>query len=284
MFWKAKPVYTVTIPNPCTEKWGEMTQVECGRFCQACNTVVTDFSRLNDDEIISALQRSGGRICGRFLNTQLNRRLKETSPVLPLPRYNWLSRIAASLLMFYSYSNQASAQQKNAPVVQHPPTNPTDGNPVTKTGTANVIIRGKLLNYHNNSPVKNVELQIKGYSFKSVTDANGRFKFLLPDSLVAKDLIIGPSPSSRQFMDTTFSMVMEEKVAIDDFPFSKDVVLYRYPAKNLAIEITAKRPLPQLDNRQYFTTGLIAIDTPPPPQKIKEKHKPKFRIPKKKDN
>ncbi len=55
------------IPNPCPEKWSEMSPTEQGAFCHRCATEVIDFTHMSTDEIKSYLKQAGGKkICGKM--------------------------------------------------------------------------------------------------------------------------------------------------------------------------------------------------------------------------
>jgi CarboxypepD_reg-like domain/Secretion system C-terminal sorting domain len=64
------------VNEPCHENWNEMTAAEQGRFCQSCQTTVTDFSQMSDNEIIKYLAEKGSKVCGRFYTDQLSRNLQ----------------------------------------------------------------------------------------------------------------------------------------------------------------------------------------------------------------
>lgn len=75
MFRKTTP--SIQIPEPCNEPWSGMTPSGCGRFCEACEKVVVDFSAMNDAQIAAYLKKhSGQETCGRFQTSQLNRALE----------------------------------------------------------------------------------------------------------------------------------------------------------------------------------------------------------------
>ena len=114
MFWKTQPPYIVSIPQPCHENWQGMTLAERGRFCQACQTVVTDFTALSDEEIIRHIEQAGGdKMCGRFLNEQIDRPLL---PEIKAHRISHFRKMAASVFLFYASISEALAQ---VPVSQH---------------------------------------------------------------------------------------------------------------------------------------------------------------------
>lgn len=88
---KKKQTYLVTIPQPCHEKWNEMTTVEKGKFCNQCSKTVIDFTKMSDREIIGLMQESTSKVCGHFKNNQLNRplenyQLKTTPSFYPFPQ------------------------------------------------------------------------------------------------------------------------------------------------------------------------------------------------------
>lgn len=66
----------ITIPNPCHEKWEDMTPQEKGRFFSVCSKTVKDFTSSSDDQIINAFSDSSENICGYFRESQLNRDLQ----------------------------------------------------------------------------------------------------------------------------------------------------------------------------------------------------------------
>lgn len=48
--------YKLTITNPCSEPWSEMTPSEQGRFCAYCAKNVVDFTLMSDSPIAQYLQ------------------------------------------------------------------------------------------------------------------------------------------------------------------------------------------------------------------------------------
>lgn len=64
----------ISIPQPCHEDWSKMTPTEHGRFCNACQKCVVDFTGFTDKQLYQyILAHKEQQICGRFNNTQLNR-------------------------------------------------------------------------------------------------------------------------------------------------------------------------------------------------------------------
>ena len=181
MFWKTQTPVTVNIPNPCHENWQQMDVVERGRFCQACQTVVTDFSALSDYEIIKHIeQAAGGKMCGRFSEFQINRPLISETKV---HRISAFRKVAASVLMLYASLNEAIGQ---APTMQKSTyTNDNTKQPVADTTAG--YIRGKVLDFTGKA-ISYLELQIEGTKLVQTTDARGSFKFYLRPTLYQKKL------------------------------------------------------------------------------------------------
>lgn len=95
----------VTIPEPCHEKWSEMTPAGRGRFCAACQKTVRDFTFATDSEIVNAVN-SEANLCGRFTSSQLDRKLHLNRPARK--KYSVAAGIVA-LLGFGGY--EANAQE-----------------------------------------------------------------------------------------------------------------------------------------------------------------------------
>ena len=68
------PIFSIQIPEPCHENWAEMKPSEQGRFCQNCQKIVVDFSKMSDRDLTQWFAaRAGERVCGRVNPKQLNR-------------------------------------------------------------------------------------------------------------------------------------------------------------------------------------------------------------------
>ena len=66
---------TISIPEPCHEDYSAFDTVSSNSaHCQKCQKVVTDFSRLSDEEIIEHFNHNTN-VCGRFLPHQLDKTL-----------------------------------------------------------------------------------------------------------------------------------------------------------------------------------------------------------------
>lgn len=65
-------MYKVSIPQPCHEKWEQMTPQSNGAFCGQCSKVVVDFTQMSDEEVQNYLvQHAHEKLCGRFSRRQV---------------------------------------------------------------------------------------------------------------------------------------------------------------------------------------------------------------------
>ena len=97
----------LSIPKPCHENWTEMTPVEKGRFCAACQKNVQDFTKSTDREIINAYEKDKN-LCGRFLNTQLDREL-----MIPKERKSiWLASLFFGMISLWNTKINAQVKPK----------------------------------------------------------------------------------------------------------------------------------------------------------------------------
>lgn len=66
-----------SIPEPCNVPWDGMSPVDSERrHCSSCDKVITDFSKMSDDELMLYFKHSKGNVCGLFGKHQLDRRIK----------------------------------------------------------------------------------------------------------------------------------------------------------------------------------------------------------------
>jgi hypothetical protein len=160
----------LTIPEPCHENWSQMTAVEKGRFCAACQKNVYDFTKATDREIINAYEKDQ-KLCGRFLNTQLDREL-----VIPKERKSiWLASLFFGMISLFN--SKVAAQEK-------PKTEQTDTkNPnTTKVPTETVnqsdekMITGIVSDA--SGPIPGVNVVVQGTTRGVQTNFDGNYSIL----------------------------------------------------------------------------------------------------------
>jgi len=97
----------LSIPEPCHQRWENMTPTQQGRFCNACAKEVIDFSEMSDTDVLNYFSiKKNDQVCGRAYPDQLNRSITS----LPAKKISWYWHYAAAFLLFFSKSTTAKAQ------------------------------------------------------------------------------------------------------------------------------------------------------------------------------
>jgi hypothetical protein len=97
----------INIPNPCLQKWEEMTPDGRGRHCDHCRKTVIDFTTWSDAALYIFFSNYQGDVCGRFLATQTDRHIH-----IPHQPHSRLYRmtVALGLTLIFSQATNAYAQ------------------------------------------------------------------------------------------------------------------------------------------------------------------------------
>ncbi|NGM73261.1 hypothetical protein [Sphingobacterium sp. SGL-16] len=149
----------VNIPNPCTEKYNDMSPSELGRMCKVCNTEVVDFTNWETKDIVVYIQKSNQKVCGKVSYTQIAKKRKSNFSI-------WLK--AAGIISLLSLSK---------PVFSQP-------NKLTE-----VIITGQVKS--NRGEVINYGYVTNNYNADTaLIDLNGYFKLKFPELKKNNPLII----------------------------------------------------------------------------------------------
>lgn len=200
----------ISVPTPCHENWKQMTTVEKGRFCGACQKKVIDFTKSTDGEILQAYAKDK-KLCGRFLNTQLDRELMAPHEKKSI----WLASVLFGMLSLSSYKSLAQDKENT---LQTPVKHVIVGKPAMPVTQKEIIShREKTITgivSDGNGPLPGVNVVIKGTQTGIQTAFDGTYsiKAKVGDTLVysfmgMKDII--------KVVDNT-STVMNVKM--EDYP------------------------------------------------------------------
>lgn len=93
-------MFILNIPEPCHERWDEMTSEAKGRFCGSCQKIVVDFTAMSDQQVKNyLLDQKNKNTCGRFYATQIGRPLENKSiNIDPV----WYQRLPYARQVFYA--------------------------------------------------------------------------------------------------------------------------------------------------------------------------------------
>lgn len=152
----------ISIPQPCHENWEAMTSIEKGKFCTSCQKKVFDFTKASDREIVNAFQQDKN-LCGRFLNSQLNRDLVKPEPKKTL----WMATTTAFISLISL--NEITAQE---PVKTEQTENRALGKFMVSQ-PKEIEVSGVVKDASGSLPGANIT--IKGSDIKTVSDFDGKF-------------------------------------------------------------------------------------------------------------
>ena len=185
LYYFMRTIKTIAIPHPCEQSWQQMTPNDTGRHCGQCSKTVTDFTSMNNNEIIEYFSVTKNT-CGRFDGNQLitlNDRLYSDS----LQTNNIWKRtvLIAGLVSQFSFF-KAHSQTKPATVQE-----PVD---MAAKPQVNDIVMGKIIaplpaafkSIHGtitdetNSGIPGATVKIPGSIFSAVSGKDGKFIILVP--------------------------------------------------------------------------------------------------------
>jgi hypothetical protein len=174
--------FNISIPKPCAENWNNFTPTSDGGFCSACSKTVTDFTKMNDEEVASFLcNHASANVCGRFNASQL-KPYHETTWVNPGVMF--LKAGFASLLCLLML-NQVSAQTLDTKVKTE---NVQGEVSKEKNTTGEYVVKGLVKSEDDHQTLPGANVLLQGTSEGTNTDAEGRFQF--PRKLKEGDILV----------------------------------------------------------------------------------------------
>ncbi len=235
--------YTIKIENPCSQEWGSMLASDQGRYCSHCTKSVIDFTKLSDEEVLKLVLGKESKLCGRLRQDQLNRSMLQAGETKNGSR---LYKILASLLLLTT-AGSASAQtsQTKPQVVSTDNTNsPPIQTPVQQkqtSGTVKNSVSGKVIDLETKEPLSFAIVSIKNSKVNTMTDANGNFQIVIPDSLLKEINVL----EVRQVGYEPGEFLAKKS----DLPLAKAVALIEARSVMLGVMVLEKRKWWQIRKR-----------------------------------
>jgi CarboxypepD_reg-like domain len=170
----------LSIPNPCSENWNNMTPQEKGRFCDTCQKCVVDFTAMTDAAVLDYFNKNNGKICGRFDKRQLDRVL-----IINDKRFQKRFNIAASLLLLSSLGFGNTV--KNDAVIPFKVSSFYVQKSIVKKNTSSlneplsdemITVKGHVFDIKK-EPIIGAAIVMKGSTIGTTTDTNGAFSITL---------------------------------------------------------------------------------------------------------
>ncbi len=174
-----KKAIKVSIPEPCHEDWGKMTQTDKGAFCKVCTKDVIDFTKTIDEDIVKYFIKNNNT-CGRFSKSQLDRPL-----TLERSSKQKFAPLAASLLLPLTMMASSFITPKKSEIKTSTYTSLDIGSLNKKQNRIQVKTKGYITN-NEGKPLSNVFIEVTESGKSTYTTADGYFSitYLLDDVLV----------------------------------------------------------------------------------------------------
>ncbi len=160
--------YQISIPNPCNEKWSEMTHTDTGAFCENCQKEVLDFTNKSKYQLAQLLA-TNQNLCGKFKPEQLNIDIASL-------KYNRPSKIGLLLGVstLVSIASPVFSQNKilDTKRIEQIDKDVREFNHPEKTSDS-IQIEGRVV--YNNIPLPGANVYFKEASYGTQADFDGNF-------------------------------------------------------------------------------------------------------------
>jgi hypothetical protein len=154
------------IPEPCPQKWEEMTSVnETTKFCSNCSKSIIDFSVQSDRQIKKAIYKSSGQLCGKFSSDQLNRSLDNVDNYFPN-----LRAIVLSGLLLNVTANLNGQVEMKAPQEQS----------ISTSDIPYLLIKGRIKDTVSPQIPGDLRVELNGFHLYCLPNSSGDFQFQVP--------------------------------------------------------------------------------------------------------
>ncbi|MFA6058153.1 MAG: carboxypeptidase-like regulatory domain-containing protein [Taibaiella sp.] len=170
-----KRLSTISIKEPCTQSWNEMSPDSSGRFCASCQKTVVDFTKFTNEELISYFQQRKNFGCGRFTENQLSISIPQRPKRLTFWTVNKFA--AASLIAALGFSFKGSAQVRSVT-----PTHSISERVANNIVSERLIVIGGIIKDEQNEGVPGASVEVQDLSIATITDLDGRFQLSIPQS------------------------------------------------------------------------------------------------------
>jgi hypothetical protein len=167
----------LNIADPCSENWDNMEQSEKGRYCQACQKQVIDFTGMTETQLALFFKNNQSAVCGRLRKDQVEKELH-----IPRKRIHWFRYFLQVALPAVIFSSKAYAQGK---VMVKPTTVLQEERDSINKKMASVnsssryrMITGKVVGT-DGKPVAFAQVWTPGRFESAASDSNGNFRLIV---------------------------------------------------------------------------------------------------------
>jgi hypothetical protein len=191
-FMKRQP-YILKIESPCKKDWTSMTGENIDRYCSHCSKSVSDLTQMTDDQILERIRKTNGKLCGRLTVKQLEReylvsKQGDTNSLIP----KFLSGLLLLGLTDNINANEVKTKTEivdNRHFDEKGNQNKEEQTTASKDSLKN-IIEGQVIDAETKEPLMFANVKLKDKKIGTVTDENGNFRLVIPDSVISEQITI----------------------------------------------------------------------------------------------
>ncbi|SDG44017.1 carboxypeptidase-like regulatory domain-containing protein [Chitinophaga filiformis] len=249
-----KQPFMISIPTPCHESWQNMTPADKGRFCQSCQKIVTDFSGMSDQQIISYLKTRQGNVCGRFDTEQLNREISMPANTRKQPFAPIAAIVAALTIAIPSVQGKSKAEKIQLV--------PDRLNATLQRIDTLPYIKGIVIDIDGTDKYNlyGAAIRLKGQDIYSITDTSGKFELKIPGNYKEETLTLEIHLFGYH---TKEFVVSRNETGYIEFPMQIDKDAQKRSALMGAVTIIEAQELTSKPNawqRFKYKVGQLSID------------------------
>ena len=183
-----KSTFTISVKNPCTEKFTNFSKTDQGGFCKSCQKEVIDFTKFSDKELISHLNSTRNKTCGKFKASQLT--TYETNSLYTMNNSILSKGIGMMTLSFLALYTSPINGQETARIetgIEVVSTETLSKIDIIETEQEQFLVKGTVLD-EANEPLPGVNVVLKGTTVGIQTDIDGKYEF--PQELEVNDVLV----------------------------------------------------------------------------------------------
>lgn len=242
--------YRISVPEPCSQQWDDMTPRTDGNYCDSCQKTVKDFSQWSDEKIVAYMLKNPGT-CGRIRTESTFRVVTLVPERKKQPAIKrWMMVASVPLLMQVAYSQNVVRPAENTPTEQRENRDTMPVSPVLSPGPLTPI-QFRLVNAEQ-QPEAFIPVQIYREGtriFSGISDINGLLT--ITTGLQDHDIVMINEEPRGQWMH------MRNKVA-EDGRYVIQVPVKRVETMMLGcIAVEVIKPEPSLFRDNSFMTEKV---------------------------
>lgn len=178
---------TISVKEPCKEKFSNFSKTEKGGFCKSCEKEVIDFTNFSDNELINYLNHGNKKACGMFKISQL--KTYETNSLHTMNNSIFPKGMA---MMGFSLLALCATDVKGQKTASLDPPIELVSSLEGVVGKVQVAqekytLTGTIVD-EANEPLPGVNVVLKGTTIGTQTDFDGKFEF--PQQLEVNDILV----------------------------------------------------------------------------------------------